>query len=178
MASVAMVSGVLVGHLRPRVRRLAGHLRLRGQPTPPSSAVVITPPAAATRRTPRRPHDRAPRPRQVTAPLPVRPAACRCPSPARGSSAPATTGPKVRDLQARLRQIAWYFGNVTDDWDRQTTAAVKGFQEKREIAVTGYVDQRTLDRLARDDPDARPRTSWPTGSPATCTPTRGSTRGA
>jgi len=56
-------------------------------------------------------------------------------------------GPKVRDLQARLRQIAWYFGNVGDDWDRQTTAAVKGFQEKRTLAETGYVDQRTLDRL-------------------------------
>ena len=53
----------------------------------------------------------------------------------------------MRDLQARLRQIAWYFGNVGDDWDQQTTAAVKGFQEKRKIAVTGYVDQRTLNRL-------------------------------
>jgi len=54
----------------------------------------------------------------------------------------------VRELQARLRQIAWYAGNVTDDYDQSTTAAVKGFQAKREIAVTGYVDQRTLDRLA------------------------------
>ena len=56
-------------------------------------------------------------------------------------------GPAVRDLQARLRQIAWFFGNVGDSWDTQTTAAVKGFQDKREIAVTGYVDRRTLDRL-------------------------------
>ena len=28
-----------------------------------------------------------------------------------------------------------------------TTAAVRGFQAKREIPVTGEVDQRTLDRL-------------------------------
>jgi lipoprotein-anchoring transpeptidase ErfK/SrfK len=55
---------------------------------------------------------------------------------------------KVRDLQARLRQIAWYSGNVTDDYGPATTAAVKGFQQKREIAVTGYVDRRTMDRLA------------------------------
>ena len=60
----------------------------------------------------------------------------------------------MRDLQSRLRQIAWYFGNVTDDYGPSTTAAVKGFQEKREIAVTGYVDQRTLNRLRRDDPYA------------------------
>ena len=54
----------------------------------------------------------------------------------------------MRELQSRLRQIAWYFGNVTDDYGPSTTAAVKGFQEKRQIAVTGYVDQRTLNRLA------------------------------
>jgi hypothetical protein len=60
---------------------------------------------------------------------------------------PGDHGPQVRDLQARLRQIAWYFGDVGDRWDRQTTAALKGFQEKREIAETGVVDRRTLDRL-------------------------------
>ncbi len=57
------------------------------------------------------------------------------------------TGDAVRDLQARLVQIAWLFGDVTGTYDAATVAAVRGFQEKREIPVTGEVDRRTLDRL-------------------------------
>ena len=57
------------------------------------------------------------------------------------------TGTQVRDLQARLVSIAWLFGDVTGTYDAETVAAVKGFQAKREIPVTGEVDQRTLDRL-------------------------------
>jgi len=56
-------------------------------------------------------------------------------------------GDDVRDLQARLKQIQWYFGDVTGSYDAATVEAVKGFQAKREIPVTGAVDQRTLDRL-------------------------------
>ena len=56
-------------------------------------------------------------------------------------------GEQVRDLQARLRPIAWLFGDVTGTYDAATVEAVRGFQEKREIPVTGKVDQRTLDRL-------------------------------
>ena len=55
---------------------------------------------------------------------------------------------RVRDLQARLKQIAWIYGPVTGTYDAETVAAVKGFQAKRKIPVTGEVDQRTLDRLA------------------------------
>jgi peptidoglycan hydrolase-like protein with peptidoglycan-binding domain len=53
----------------------------------------------------------------------------------------------VRDLQARLKQIAWLFGDVSGSYDDETVEAVRGFQEKRRIPVTGEVDQRTLDRL-------------------------------
>jgi peptidoglycan hydrolase-like protein with peptidoglycan-binding domain len=56
-------------------------------------------------------------------------------------------GARVRDLQARLEQIAWYFGDVTGSYDAATVEAVRGFQAKRGIPVTGAVDQRTLDRL-------------------------------
>ena len=56
-------------------------------------------------------------------------------------------GEQVRDLQARLVSIAWLFGDVTGTYDAATVEAVRGFQEKREIPVTGKVDQRTLDRL-------------------------------
>ncbi|HQR28424.1 MAG TPA: peptidoglycan-binding protein [Nocardioides sp.] len=57
------------------------------------------------------------------------------------------TGEQVRDLQARLVQIAWLFGDVSGTYDATTTAAVSGFQAKRVIPVTGVVDQRTWDRL-------------------------------
>lgn len=60
---------------------------------------------------------------------------------------PQTSGDRVRDLQARLKQIGWYFADVTGTYGPVTTSAVKGFQAKREIPVTGLVDQRTLDRL-------------------------------
>jgi hypothetical protein len=56
-------------------------------------------------------------------------------------------GDKVRDLQARLKQIAWYSGKVTGTYGSVTVSSVKGFQEKRSIPVTGEVDQRTLNRL-------------------------------
>ncbi|GAB2872310.1 L,D-transpeptidase family protein [Nocardioides pacificus] len=61
---------------------------------------------------------------------------------ARGDS-----GEDVRALQARLAQIAWWSGDVGEQYDAATVAAVRGFQEKREIPVTGEVDQRTMDRL-------------------------------
>ena len=57
------------------------------------------------------------------------------------------SGDRVRDLQARLKQLAWFSGSVTGTYGPVTTAAVQGFQAKRAIPVTGAVDQRTLDRL-------------------------------
>lgn len=60
---------------------------------------------------------------------------------------PGDDGDEVRDLQARLRQISWFNTDVTGMYGDVTTTAVRGFQAKREIPVTGEVDQRTLDRL-------------------------------
>jgi peptidoglycan hydrolase-like protein with peptidoglycan-binding domain len=56
-------------------------------------------------------------------------------------------GDAVRDAQARLKQIAWIYGDVTGTYDASTAAAVKGFQAKRQIPVTGVIDRRTMDRL-------------------------------
>jgi peptidoglycan hydrolase-like protein with peptidoglycan-binding domain len=56
-------------------------------------------------------------------------------------------GPKVRELQARLRQIGWYAGNVTNTYGPRTTAAVKRFQAKRRLPATGSVDVVTQRRL-------------------------------
>ncbi|MGE3377697.1 MAG: peptidoglycan-binding protein [Nocardioides sp.] len=57
------------------------------------------------------------------------------------------SGDPVRAVQARLKQIAWLFGDVSGTYDAGTVEAVRGFQAKRGIPVTGEVDQRTMDRL-------------------------------
>lgn len=56
-------------------------------------------------------------------------------------------GDGVKDLQARLKQVAWFDESITGTYGSVTVAAVEGFQAKREIPVTGEVDQRTMDRL-------------------------------
>ena len=57
------------------------------------------------------------------------------------------SGDRVRDLQARLKQIGWFSGSVTGSYGSMTVGAVKGFQDKRAIPVTGEVDDRTWNRL-------------------------------
>ena len=57
------------------------------------------------------------------------------------------SGDRVRELQARLRQIGWFDANVTGTYGKPTTVSVAGFQTKRGFPSTGEVDQRTWDRL-------------------------------
>ncbi|HET8989159.1 MAG TPA: L,D-transpeptidase family protein [Humibacillus sp.] len=56
-------------------------------------------------------------------------------------------GSKVRAFQARLRQIGWFSGDVSDRYGTKTAAAVRGFQAKRGYPVTGRADERTYDKL-------------------------------
>ncbi|MFJ6568030.1 L,D-transpeptidase family protein [Streptomyces sp. NPDC091292] len=58
------------------------------------------------------------------------------------------SGARVRDLQARLRAVAWLFDGPTGRYDTSTVKAVKGFQGKRGLPETGSVDTVTLERLA------------------------------
>ena len=60
---------------------------------------------------------------------------------------PGSKGDAVRDVQVRLRQLAWYSGVITGTYDAQTVSGVQGFQTKRGFPVTGEVDRRTLDKL-------------------------------
>jgi peptidoglycan hydrolase-like protein with peptidoglycan-binding domain len=61
--------------------------------------------------------------------------------------APGDVGPAVREIQARLRQIGWFAGDVTDFYGDITRAAVAGFQTKRGLPSTGSFDSVTLERL-------------------------------
>jgi hypothetical protein len=57
------------------------------------------------------------------------------------------TGPKVRALQARLRQVGWYAGKVTNRYGARTTIAVRDFQARHKLPSLGYVDRATMQRL-------------------------------
>ncbi|WP_370290544.1 L,D-transpeptidase family protein [Nocardioides sp.] len=104
-------------------------------PRPAPTSAPATPPTSAP----------------TSAPTP--PASSATPTPTTPPAGPAVLSPgdrsaQVRDLQARLRQIDWFSGDVTDLYGERTTAAVRGFQAKRGFEATGVVDRRTLDRLA------------------------------
>lgn len=58
-----------------------------------------------------------------------------------------STGDQVKDLQARLKQLRWFSGDVTGNYGATTASAVKGFQGKRGLAATGAVDAKTLSAL-------------------------------
>ena len=60
---------------------------------------------------------------------------------------PGDRGKQVRELQARLAQLAWYFPPMTGDYDPATRKAVRGFQAKRGFDATGVVDERTWRRV-------------------------------
>lgn len=57
------------------------------------------------------------------------------------------TGLRVRQVQARLKQVRWYDARVTGRYSGTTVEAVRGFQTRRRIPATGQVDRRTLSRL-------------------------------
>ncbi|WP_328873416.1 L,D-transpeptidase family protein [Streptomyces sp. NBC_00287] len=59
------------------------------------------------------------------------------------------TGRDVRELQARLRQVAWLFDGPTGTYDDLTEQAVKGFQGKRGLPKTGKTDAVTWKRLLK-----------------------------
>lgn len=58
-------------------------------------------------------------------------------------------GRDIRELQARLRQIAWLFDGPTGTYDDLTAQAVRGFQGKRGLPRTGKTDEVTWERLLR-----------------------------
>ncbi|RNM16669.1 murein L,D-transpeptidase [Nocardioides pocheonensis] len=77
-------------------------------------------------------------------PLTPTPTTTPTPAPAPAVLQPGDTGPRVRVLQARLRQLGWYAGTVNDRYGPRTTTAVRGFQARHALPVTGSVDRPTL----------------------------------
>lgn len=127
--------------------------------------------------------DAAPAPAAATTqrtPTPARPTeaagggAHRTAAPGPALLSPGSQGRRVRDLQARLRQIAWFDRDVTGYYGKVTEQAVRGFQAKRRIPVTGEVDRRTLRRLhaMTHAPTTAELTNQPPASPQANKPGR------
>ncbi len=62
---------------------------------------------------------------------PAKPSAS--PTPARVLWSPGDEGRDIRELQARLRQIAWIFHGPTGTYDDLTAEAVRGFQGRARV---------------------------------------------
>ncbi|MFJ3541390.1 L,D-transpeptidase family protein [Streptomyces rubiginosohelvolus] len=102
----------------------------RTAPPPPSPSASTAPPARAPDPTTARP---APEP--STAPPP------------RVLMRTGSESDRVRELQARLRQIGHFGRNPTGYYGSVTADAVRSFQAKRSLPVTGSTDEVTWQRL-------------------------------
>ncbi|MGP9019025.1 L,D-transpeptidase family protein [Streptomyces sp. BR1] len=57
-------------------------------------------------------------------------------------------GDQVKDLQARLAQVGWFDDTPSGTYGSVTAAAVKGFQDKRQLPATGSMDTATWQKLS------------------------------
>ncbi|GAA2476955.1 hypothetical protein GCM10009858_13050 [Terrabacter carboxydivorans] len=105
--------------------------------TTPSTSPTSAPPATTPVPAPTKPVTKPATPTKTAEPAPAPVVVLR----------PGDSGPKVRALQARLRQLNWFEGDVNNGYGSRTTAAVRGFQAKRGFDATGVLDERTWDRL-------------------------------
>jgi peptidoglycan hydrolase-like protein with peptidoglycan-binding domain len=115
----------------------------------PSSAPVTTPPAKVpaapvARRT--RSEAPAPEPTRTATPTPAPGATVTVARPATVMASGARSE-RVRELQARLRQIGHFGQNPTGYYGTVTSAAVSSFQTKRGLPATGTTDTVTWQRL-------------------------------
>ncbi|MEU6124267.1 L,D-transpeptidase family protein [Streptomyces sp. NPDC047123] len=90
------------------------------------------------------PSERRPARTPTSAPVPD-PAPTR--TPAKTLMRQGDRAGQVRELQARLRQVAWFHTLPTGTYGPATAAAVRGFQAKRGLPVTGATDTVTWQRL-------------------------------
>ena len=54
---------------------------------------------------------------------------------------------QVTDLQQKLKQQGFYNGQIDGKWGPETQTAVKDFQKKEDLPVTGQLDPQTMQKL-------------------------------
>ena len=60
---------------------------------------------------------------------------------------PGDKGEKVKKVQRRLKNLGYYSGSIDGDYGNGTKTAVKDFQKKNGLSVTGSVNSKTLSKL-------------------------------
>ncbi|MEV7416392.1 L,D-transpeptidase family protein [Streptomyces sp. NPDC089919] len=75
------------------------------------------------------------------------PSASATPGAAKALMAEGSESEQVRELQARLKQLAYFHRSPTGFYGSITSTAVKGFQTKRQLSATGSVDEDTWQKL-------------------------------
>ena len=60
---------------------------------------------------------------------------------------PGSSGPEVKKLQSRLKELKYYSGNVDGDYGAGTTAAVKKFQQNNNLKADGIAGPKTLEAV-------------------------------
>lgn len=147
LAAVAVLA-VTAGCSVPTID--APTVRTDGKPAESSAAGSAQPPASTTE-PPLEPSAPPPMPSESAASAP----SSAPPTDGGQSSSPAADvllsqgshGRQVRELQARLAQIGWFDGTPSGVYGKITVAAVRGFQGKRGLPVTGATDTVTWRRL-------------------------------
>lgn len=68
-----------------------------------------------------------------------------------GTCQPGDSGDNVRKVQKRLKALGYLSGSVDGDYGSQTKNAVKAFQQRNGLSVTGTVNSSTLAKLNSSD---------------------------
>jgi peptidoglycan hydrolase-like protein with peptidoglycan-binding domain len=169
-ALATAAAAALVAGCRGETVTLDGQRHTRAEPRAGTSTVSAAPrtPAAAPR--PHRTFTHTPR--AATA-RPARPARTRVAAKPRSAPRVAppviafgTSGERVRELQARLRQLGHFGRNPTGYFGTVTRASVTSYQRARGLTATGSVDSRTWTSLrSRTTPPTRDQLYPPTTNP-------------
>ena len=64
-----------------------------------------------------------------------------------GTCKPGDTGDSVKKVQKRLKALGYYDSSVDGDYGNGTKSAVKDFQKRNDLKVTGEVNSATLKKL-------------------------------
>ncbi|WP_257231935.1 L,D-transpeptidase family protein [Streptomyces sp. Rer75] len=157
-ALATAAAAALVAGCRGETVTLDGQRHTRAEPRAGASTTSAAPrtPAAAPR--PHRTFTHTPR----ATPRPATPPRTRVAAKPRSAPRVAppvvafgTSGERVRELQARLRQLGHFDRNPTGYFGTVTRASVASYQRARGLSATGSVDSRTWTSL-------RSRTTQPT----------------
>ncbi|MEU3525338.1 L,D-transpeptidase family protein [Streptomyces sp. NPDC038707] len=133
----AALAGCTVQPQDPDAKRgLPVRIQLPSSPAPAPTGMAGTKPTTTPSTSPPR----------ATVPAPDTPTAPPAPPP-RVLWAHGSSGPEVRELQARLRQVGWLSAAPTGTYGPRTEQAVRGFQGKRGLPPTGRLDTVTWQRL-------------------------------